>query len=241
MQITFDPFSLTADQAILLGDFLARAAGVLPVSDRPDVGTTDPQVSMPAFAAPPVVVNVPAIPQVVAPAPVVASVPAIPTFLSPAPAASAPAPAVEPPAAPAAPEKDARGLPWDERIHSANKTTNADGTWRRRSKIDDQLVKTVEAELLGLPAPTAPPVPTAAALAAAMSSEVPAVPPAAPTTGATFAALASRLNGALEAGKLGAINTALAPLGVAFIQLAGKPELVGTAQALLQEAGLLPQ
>lgn len=42
---------------------------------------------------------------------------------------------------------DSAGLPWDERIHSSNRAFNADGTWRRRRGVSDDLVKQVEAEL----------------------------------------------------------------------------------------------
>lgn len=249
MQITFNPFLLTADQATLLGDFLARAAGVLPLSDRPDVGATEVAPQMPLFTAS-------------APAPVaVASVPAVPTSPSPAPVISAP-PAVVPPAAPVAlaPEKDKRNMPWDERIHSANKTMNADGTWRRRSKIGDDLVAQVEAELLGLP--PAPPVPTAAELVVKMSAEpvstpvapaipvstpvAPAIPVPAPVAPAipvpaalTFAALANRAGPAMTAGRIGEINAALAPLGTNFLGLATNPAMLALAEQALTEAGLL--
>lgn len=240
MQITFDPFMLTADQAVLVGDFLARAAGVLPVSDRPDVGGQQ----MPLFTAVPEAAIPPTLPPVAA------------TFQSPAPAPSAPAEAAPPaaPAAPTPPEKDARGLPHDERIHSANKTMNADGTWRRRSKITDDVVKQVEAELLGLP--PAPPVPSAAELAAKMSAEPPAAPaapvpavvvppvPAAPAPAATvtFATLANRAGPAMAAGRINEINAALAPLGLkSFLDL-GQPANAGlllAAEGMLAAGGLL--
>ena len=46
-----------------------------------------------------------------------------------------------------APAFDSAGFPWDERIHSANKGTNANGTWRKRRGVDDATVAAVEAEL----------------------------------------------------------------------------------------------
>lgn len=46
-------------------------------------------------------------------------------------------------------ELDARGFPWDKRIHSAKKTKSKDGTWRYRRKIDQELIDKVEAELKG--------------------------------------------------------------------------------------------
>ncbi|UVX31523.1 hypothetical protein M12a_00012 [Klebsiella phage VLCpiM12a] len=52
------------------------------------------------------------------------------------------------------PVADSTGTPWDERIHSASKALNADGTWRLRRKPRDMgeaqwaaFVETVKAEL----------------------------------------------------------------------------------------------
>lgn len=63
-----------------------------------------------------------------------------------------------------APAVDKAGMPWDERIHTKNKATKADGTWKRGKGLDDGFVAAVEAELRGrmqpvpLAAPTPPPV-----------------------------------------------------------------------------------
>ena len=52
-------------------------------------------------------------------------------------------------------ETDTNGLPWDKRIHSANRTKNADGSWRnaRQPKAFDgdwaEYIKSVESELRG--------------------------------------------------------------------------------------------
>lgn len=58
---------------------------------------------------------------------------------------------------------DARGLPWDARIHSSNGKKNTDGTWQKRRGVQTTLVDEVEAELRGqLPPPpvvSAVPVP----------------------------------------------------------------------------------
>lgn len=55
-----------------------------------------------------------------------------------------------------APVADSTGTPWDERIHSASKALNADGTWRLRRKPKDMdevewsaFVETVKGELSG--------------------------------------------------------------------------------------------
>lgn len=59
-----------------------------------------------------------------------------------------------------APDVDADGLPWDERIHSGNHGLNKDGTWRKRKGVDAAIVQTVTAELRGKqPDPIDPPAP----------------------------------------------------------------------------------
>lgn len=54
------------------------------------------------------------------------------------------------------PTTDSTGTPWDERIHSASKALNADGTWRLRRKPKDMdeeqwsvFIQNVQDELLG--------------------------------------------------------------------------------------------
>ena len=55
---------------------------------------------------------------------------------------------------------DRNGFPWDNRIHSSNKQTTADGVWRKRRGIDDATVAAVEAELRQvMGAPAAAPLP----------------------------------------------------------------------------------
>ncbi len=41
---------------------------------------------------------------------------------------------------------DSADVEWDERIHAGTKTTKADGTWKRRKGVTDELVKQVLAE-----------------------------------------------------------------------------------------------
>jgi hypothetical protein len=56
---------------------------------------------------------------------------------------------------------DSTGMPWDERIHSAARSTNADGTWRKRKGIDKTIIPGIEAELRAQGASSAPaPAPT---------------------------------------------------------------------------------
>lgn len=93
---------------------------------------------------------------------------------------------------------DVRGLPWDHRIHSGEKTQNKDGSWRNKRGLADGLVETVEAELravMAIPAqPLAglPPPPTGALL-----------PPPPPTdTGPiTFLKLMPKVTGAIKSGQ----------------------------------------
>lgn len=59
---------------------------------------------------------------------------------------------------------DSAGCPWDARIHTSNKATIGDGTWRKKPGVDPALFESVKAELMGN-APTTPPaVPAAPAI-----------------------------------------------------------------------------
>lgn len=76
------------------------------------------------------------------------------TQVSDAPVATVPTP----PAAPANPNLDANGLPWDKRIHSSSRAKVADGTWRYARNLDKALIATVEAELRAVQAIPSPAV-----------------------------------------------------------------------------------
>lgn len=81
---------------------------------------------------------------------------------------------------------DARGFPWDKRIHSSNKKQYANDTWMKRRNITDEETAAVEAELQGA-APIVPEVPAATppvpvvpnAAAAALGLPTPPAPTAA--------------------------------------------------------------
>ena len=76
---------------------------------------------------------------------------------------SAPAAPTITPAAIAAAELDADGMPWDERIHAGTKTKTGAGTWTKRKGVDDAVREAVTAELRAQypAAPTiTPPAPT---------------------------------------------------------------------------------
>lgn len=82
---------------------------------------------------------------------------------------------------------DAKGFPWDERIHSSNHALNKDGTWRGRRGVANATVTAVEAELRAAgrvvvptiaPAvvPPAPPTTVAESVAAGQAGSVPPPP-----------------------------------------------------------------
>lgn len=76
------------------------------------------------------------------------------TNLTAAPAAHTEVPAVPASTAPAAPvgtpaDLDSAGCPWDARIHTSNKATIGDGTWRKKPGVDPTLFESVKAELMG--------------------------------------------------------------------------------------------
>lgn len=103
-----------------------------------------------------------------------------------APSVGAPAAAL--PTAPNVPvsgDVDKDGIPWDARVHSETRKTNADGTWRYRRNLDPNVKATITAELKALfqnipPAsqqlPLAPPPPGATG-----TTHIPVEAPPAPT------------------------------------------------------------
>lgn len=121
----------------------------------------------------------------------------------PAPAASAPIPAAAPATAETSPAPsaagmplDSAGIPWDARIHSESKKQNADGTWRKRSKLPEGRYEEVLAQIKGLMAastgapPTAAPAPSTP-IPGPASSGAPVPIPGTSTTPATPSADAS--------------------------------------------------
>lgn len=53
-------------------------------------------------------------------------------------------------------EVDSNNIPWDERIHSANKNKNADGSWRIKRGVDKTLLEQVTIQLRNRPVQPAP-------------------------------------------------------------------------------------
>lgn len=78
---------------------------------------------------------------------------------------------------------DSKGTPWDARIHSESKATVADGTWRKRRGVSDELFNEVMAELTAATSndeadedEAPPPPPADEGNAQASSEDVPAPP-----------------------------------------------------------------
>lgn len=153
---------------------------------------------------------------------------------------------------------DSRGLPWDGRIHAGTKTTNKDGSWKKKPNVEADLVAQVEAELraiMAIPSPV-PNVPTGAPVTPPVAV-VPPPPPAsapvgnvvtptppvsAPTTAAGVASnpitgfnhLLPAVTNAISAGTLteAQVSAALARVGVQVLpQLAPRPDLVAAVAA----------
>lgn len=94
----------------------------------------------------------------------------------------------------AAPIFDSAWTPWDDRIHSGTKGTNADGTWKRRRNTPDATFAAVMTELkargvapAATPTPAAPPAMQAAVNALMPGPAVPPAPPYIPGTPPTMA------------------------------------------------------
>lgn len=78
---------------------------------------------------------------------------------------------------------DARGLPWDERIHSGNKKLTDKGVWQKRRGVQQPEIDRVEAELrnTAAPAPAQVAYTVPVAPVQVMVAPEPFVPPAPPT------------------------------------------------------------
>jgi hypothetical protein len=77
---------------------------------------------------------------------------------------------------------DARGLPWDSRIHSGGKTKLKNGNWVNKRGVDESVVKTIEAQLSAVMAiPSSSPAPAASVPAPPSIPTPPASPTVAPT------------------------------------------------------------
>ncbi len=137
---------------------------------------------------------------------------------------------------------DARGLPWDSRIHSREKTHIANGNWKNKRGVPEKIIGDVEVELRNLMAiPPAATVATPPPLAPAPivmppPSTIVAPPPAvitAPTANPSsepFPALMTKVASAIAARKLNQAQV------IALVNEAGVPSLPG----LIQRPDLIP-
>lgn len=148
---------------------------------------------------------------------------------------------------------DAKGLPWDHRIHASSKAKNADGSWRAKRGVDAALVASVEDELRiiqrnpVIQAPEGVPflndpiqVDSTYLNATPIDLKDPAVVFGAQATPAptTLAELMPRVSAAVIAGKLAptAIGDACAKLGVAsVVALQAAPQFVQQVFELLRQ------
>lgn len=150
---------------------------------------------------------------------------------------------------------DAKGLPWDNRIHAGAKRKNADGSWTAKRGVDPALVAQVEAELrqvmgaapaaplapaVPAPPPTAPIAPVVVSAPQVTAPPAPAVAPAAPAgevpadARAQFVALVGRASAAIQGQKVtqAEVNQCCADAGVpALPLLANRLDLVAQVAA----------
>lgn len=210
------------------GAVIASGPGALPVAVAelltPNVPAADP-VLTPALGN--AASGAPDLPPAAGPAPEVPPVPGnTPPAVAAAPASTAPTdvPAV-PTSVPAAPastsaagpaagqvELDSAGCPWDARIHTSNKATIGDGTWRKKPGVDPALFESVKAKLMG----NVPAAPNATAAAAPDVPTAPAIPEPALLTGNDVMARAMEIqmaDGTKSAALFQAIQGAGIPAG----------------------------
>lgn len=147
-------------------------------------------------------------------------------------------------------ELDAAGLPWDTRINPESRAKIANGTWRKRPKLDAAFVATVEAELravMGAPtvaaqAPTPNPThaqpgaPVTTLTAGHASLVAPAIAPPPPANGAGTSTMAApSVAPAPPPAPLAPPVTAAPPDAMAkFVGLIGRSAAAMAAQKLTQ-------
>jgi hypothetical protein len=130
-------------------------------------------------------------------------------------------------------ELDARGLPWDKRIHASTKTQTQDGLWKYARGVDKLLVPQVEAELLAVQAIPVPEV-------AAVTAPAPIVPlsPVPAALPMTFTQLMQHTTPMLVSGELNQpiLQSVVEKLGLPHLAALGaRPDLVETVRAAIDE------
>lgn len=148
---------------------------------------------------------------------------------------------------------DSAGLPWDIRIHAKSSkgpggVTVADGTWRKKAKVDPALVTQVEAQLRQLMAtPSAsqiPPPPAASHSVPAGYGAPPAPPPAAAAASAGFPEFMQNVGMAMGNQKitLAEVNAECAKFGIPDVSLLSTrldwlPSIDHAVRALISSRG----
>lgn len=111
----------------------------------------------------------------------------------------------------AAVELDAKGVPWDSRIHSSSKNKLANGCWKVARGKDAEYVAQVEAELKGSPfppvapvAPVVPSFPTVPVVAVPAPPAVTVTPTVASSNAdaLTFETIMPKISALVSAGKM---------------------------------------
>lgn len=186
-----------------------------------ETSTTVPEVTTATTLVPPPTAHVPPVQNVAPVAPIVA------------PPVANPATGVE---------LDVKGLPWDSRIHSREKTKLANGAWKYKRGVEDKVIADVEGELrnlMAIPAPTGivapPPLVPAEVVIVPPSIAVAPVPPAiiappANPSSEPFPALMTKVASAIAARKLNQAQV------IAIVQQQGVQSLPG----LIQRPDLIP-
>lgn len=142
--------------------------------------------------------------------------------------------------APGGVDLDAKGLPWDTRIHGSTKTKNADGTWRQKRGLNDEALKLrIEGELRAAMAARGPAVPPAP-VAHTANMVAPLLPPAVPNAPtAPIAPAASVASGVVPAAPAPAPSAPAAPVtapaGETFGQLMARLAPITTGNAAAAE------
>lgn len=159
-------------------------------------------------------------------------------------------------------ELDINGLPWDGRIHSANKSQNADGSWRNRRQAKDdnrtteewkQYISTVEAELKGAisgdtvaddtppppPVVDAEPTPFDQAVTADVPPPADDVPPPPPSDVPvkTFPELMKLVTSNAAKGSVAKVQQILTEMNLGSLQTlnTARPDMVSTVYAKLSD------
>lgn len=152
-------------------------------------------------------------------------------------------------------ELDGNGLPWDGRIHSANKSRNADNSWRNRRQAKDdnrtidewkQYISTVEAEFkcamsgetVADDTPPPPPVVDAepTPFDQAVTADVPPPPPS-DVPERKFPELMKLVTSNLDKGSVAKVQQILSNINIANLPTlkTARPDMVPTVYAKLSD------